>query len=71
MKLEIKVHPRAKIEKIVEGDVWEIWIQSKPDKGKANSSVILALSKHLSVPKNKIKIISGFKSRKKLVEVDI
>ncbi|HSB56662.1 MAG TPA: DUF167 domain-containing protein [Nitrosopumilaceae archaeon] len=46
-----------------------VGIISEPQKGKANKELIEKISKHLKVPKSNVKIVSGEKSRKKLVEV--
>ena len=46
-----------------------IGIVSDPQKGKANKELIEKISKHFDVPKSNVRIVSGEKSRKKLVEV--
>ena len=46
-----------------------IGITAEPQKGKANKELIEKISKHFDVPKSNVRIISGEKSRKKLVEV--
>lgn len=46
-----------------------IGIISEPQKGKANKELIEKISKFFDVPKSNVKILSGEKSRKKLVEV--
>ena len=46
-----------------------IGIISEPQKGKANKELIEKISKHFEVPKSNVRIISGEKSRKKLVEI--
>jgi len=50
-------------------DEISIGILSKPQKGKANKELIEKISKHFDVPKSNVRIVSGEKSRKKLVEV--
>lgn len=42
---------------------------SKPMDGEANKSIITLLSRFLNIPKTRIKIISGIKSKTKIVEV--
>lgn len=69
MKLKIKLHPgssQEKIEKIVEGE-YGVWIKEKPIDGKANDFLVKLLRKYFKV-KN-LKIISGLKSRNKIVEI--
>ena len=46
-----------------------IGITAEPQKGKANKELIEEISKHFDVPKSNVRILSGEKSRKKLVEV--
>lgn len=53
----------------VHGDEIRIGIKAKPEKGKANLEIIKKLSKHFHIPKSKVRIVSGLKSRKKVVEV--
>ncbi len=69
MKLQIKVHPSSKQEKIM-GPPYEVWVMAKPDKGKANQKVLDLLSKHFVVPKSRIRILTGHTSSKKLIEID-
>jgi uncharacterized protein len=51
------------------GDHIEIGIMAKPVKGEANLEIIKKISKHLGIPKSNIRIVSGEKSRDKVVEV--
>jgi uncharacterized protein len=53
----------------VEENEIKISIKSKPELGKANRELIKLLSNHFQVPSNKIKIIQGIKSRKKIVHI--
>ncbi|MBM3228333.1 DUF167 domain-containing protein [Candidatus Pacearchaeota archaeon] len=69
MKISIKLHPNSSQEKIkeIEKDKkYEIWIKEKPIDGKANEKLIKFLKIYF---KKDIKIISGFSSRIKTVEV--
>lgn len=45
-------------------------VKERPVKGKANKEMIDLLSKFFKVPKNKIKIVSGTTSSKKIVQID-
>lgn len=49
----------------------KIKLSAPAHEGKANSALIDFLSKYFDIAKNKIKIISGFKSRDKKVNIDI
>ncbi len=68
MKIKIKLHPNSKQEKLVKlsEEQYEVWIKQKPIDNKAN----LYLEKMLKTYFTKsVKIISGFKSKIKIVEV--
>jgi len=71
MIIEIKVHPKSKKSEVVKGELWEAWVKSAPEKGKANYEVIKLISSELNIPKSKITIISGSKSKSKCFRVDI
>jgi uncharacterized protein (TIGR00251 family) len=67
--LSIKVHPNArqkKIQKIKEGE-YKIHVLSPPAEGKANSEVIDMVASHFHLPRSRVKIVRGMKSRKKTV----
>jgi uncharacterized protein len=53
----------------INNDEITVGIISDPQKGKANKELIEKISKYLGVAKSNVRIISGIKSRKKLVEV--
>ncbi|HVP82154.1 MAG TPA: DUF167 domain-containing protein, partial [Nitrososphaeraceae archaeon] len=53
----------------VKGNEIKISIKSKPKLGKANHELIKLLSNHFQVSYDKIKIIQGIKSRKKIVHI--
>ena len=67
--MKIKVHANSsqeRIEKVSETEL-EIWIKQKPINGKANDHLEKYLKKYFGKP---IKIISGFNSRIKFIEVN-
>lgn len=69
MKILIKLHPnssREKIKEIEKNKQYEIWIKEKPIERRANEKMIKFLKIYF---KKDIKIISGFSSRIKTVEV--
>ncbi len=53
----------------VEGDEVVVGIRSKPKRGKANEELVKKLAKHFGVPSSRVRIVSGFRSRSKLVEI--
>jgi len=42
---------------------------SRPERGKANLELVKKLAKHFGVSSSQVHIITGLKSRKKIVEV--
>jgi len=48
-----------------------VGLTSKPERGKANMELIRKIAKYFHVPSSKVRIISGFRSRKKIVEVEL
>ena len=64
----VKFNPADRI--VVYGDQITLSIKSKPERGKANRELIQKLADYFEIDKDKIRIISGITSNKKLVEVD-
>jgi uncharacterized protein (TIGR00251 family) len=68
---KIKVQPRASRNAVAGmlGDCLKVQLTSPPVEGAANTACIAFFSEILSLPKNRITIISGDKSRNKLLQV--
>ena len=72
MKVLVKVKPSSKVEEIVrEGDIFVVKVHEPPREGKANQAVIKLLAQHFEVPRSQIRILSGFKSKNKIIELVI
>jgi uncharacterized protein (TIGR00251 family) len=70
MKIQVKVKPGSKTEGLNrEGDSFIIKVKEPPKEGKANQAVIKLLAEHFGVPQSQVRILSGFRSRNKVVEV--
>lgn len=71
MKLSVSVKPNAKKETVRQIDEthFEISTNSPATEGKANMALITLLAKHFDIPKLKIKIVNGLKSKKKIVKI--
>lgn len=72
MKWQITVKPNARqerVEKVGEAHLL-VAVNAPPTEGKANEAVIRALSLHFRIRKSSIRILKGFKGRKKIVEID-
>ena len=53
----------------VKGTHIYVGLKSKPEKGRANAELVKKLARHFKVPSSRVKIVSGFKSREKVVEI--
>jgi uncharacterized protein (TIGR00251 family) len=70
MKIQVKVKPNSKTEEVSqERDIFIIKVKEPPREGKANQAVIKLLAEHFGVPQSQVRILSGFRSRNKLIEV--
>jgi uncharacterized protein len=69
--LDIKVLPRSSRNEIVgkQDDVYRIKLTSPAIEGKANKALKTLLAKRLGLPKAKIQIISGERSRAKTIRI--
>lgn len=71
MKILVQVKTNAKIEKVEPtGDqAYKIWVKVPPVEGKANAAVVKLLAKHFGVVKTKVNILSGFKAKRKIIQI--
>jgi uncharacterized protein (TIGR00251 family) len=70
MKIQVKVKPNSRSEEVSrEGDSFIVRVKEPPREGKANQAVIRLLAEHFGVPKSRVRILSGFRSKNKVIEV--
>ena len=70
MKIQVKVKPNSKTDEVSrEGDSFIVKVREPPKEGKANQAVIKLVAEHFGVPRSRVRILSGFRSRNKVVEV--
>jgi uncharacterized protein (TIGR00251 family) len=70
MRIQVKVKPNSRTEEVTrEGDSFIVKVKEPPREGKANQAVIKLLAEHFSVPQSQVRILSGFSSKNKVVEV--
>ena len=71
MLIKVKVFPVSKEEKIIKKkeDSFEIKVKERPIRGEANRAVVDVLSNFFNIPKNKVKLVKGFKQRNKIFEI--
>jgi len=68
MRLNVKVLPnsgRREIRRSEDG-IYRVYLKKPAENGKANDELISFLTKHFGA---KVKIVKGFSSRKKIVEI--
>lgn len=53
----------------VKDDLIEVGIMAKPQKGEANAEIIKKIAKHFQVSRSDVKLVSGEKSRNKIVQI--
>jgi hypothetical protein len=70
MKIHVKLKPNSRTEELShEGGSFIAKVKEPPREGKANQAVIKLLAGHFGVPQSQVRIVSGFKSRNKIIEV--
>lgn len=70
MQLRIKVVPGARNESVEWlGDLLKVKVRAAPEKGRANAAVEALLAKRLALPPSSVKIVAGFGSPLKTVEI--
>ncbi len=71
MKISVSVKPNAKKDQIETKDAKEyiVHVKAVATDGKANAALIRLLADHFGVAQSRISIVSGFSSRKKIVEI--
>jgi len=72
MKISIIAHPNAKkprVEKDLLGEV-HVYVHEPPLEGKANRAVIEALADYFHTKKTNVLLVSGEKSKNKVIEIN-
>ena len=71
MEIFVKVKPKAKEEKVKKIDEahFEVWVKKPPAKGRANKAVVKVLADYFNTSLSRINIISGFKSKEKVLQI--
>jgi len=70
MKISVKVKPNSKSEKVEKiGETYKLYVKEPAKEDRANLAVINLLSEYFKVPKSRISILRGKKSRQKIVEI--
>ncbi len=71
MKIFVKAKPNSKEEKVEKVDEthYVVCVKEPPEKGRANNAVRNALAVHFKTGSSCVKIVSGYSSRAKIVEI--
>ncbi|MFX1280245.1 MAG: DUF167 domain-containing protein [Promethearchaeota archaeon] len=69
--LHINVKTNSKKQEILyDNETFTIFVKSKPVKNKANKEIVYLLRNKLKIALNQIKIISGEKSKNKVIQIE-
>ncbi|MFA6908266.1 MAG: DUF167 domain-containing protein [Patescibacteria group bacterium] len=71
MNIFVTAKPGARLTKVVEVDSthFRISVHAPAHEGKANTGIIDALADHLDIPKSRIRLVRGEKSKQKVFEI--
>jgi uncharacterized protein (TIGR00251 family) len=72
MKIFVKVKPNAREYRVkrVDDTHYDVAVKEPPSEGKANHAVIEVLAEHFKVPKSRVTIVRGLKSKQKTIEIE-
>jgi hypothetical protein len=71
VKVRVKVNPNSRTAEVIhEGDKFVVKVKEPPMEGRANDAVVKLLAEHFAVPRSRVRIIGGFSSREKVVEIE-
>jgi uncharacterized protein (TIGR00251 family) len=70
MKIQVKVKPNCRTEEVSpEEGSFIVRVKEPAREGRANRAVIKLLAEHFGVPQSRVRILSGFRSKNKVIEV--
>ncbi len=72
VSISVRVHPGARRSELTgcSGDMWQVKVAAPPVKGKANTELIVLLSRVLNLSKSNISIVRGATSRSKVIAIE-
>ena len=70
MLIRVYVTPNAKQVRVVKvsEDYFEVWVDARAVGGRANKRLLEILAEHFNIPKSRITILKGTKSRNKTIQ---
>jgi len=70
MRIQVRVRPNSRTEEVSqEGDSFTVRVKEPAKEGKANLAVIELLAQHFGIPKSQVSIVSGLRSKSKVIVV--
>jgi uncharacterized protein len=71
-RISVTVSPGAKRTELVgpHGDGWKARVAAPPEGGRANRALVALLAAKLDVSRDRVSVVAGQTSRRKLVEID-
>ncbi|MBL7155590.1 MAG: DUF167 domain-containing protein [Candidatus Omnitrophica bacterium] len=71
MKIHLRVQPRASKEEIVKlgGNSYKIYMHQPAIESRANQKLTEMLAEYFGTKKNRVRILSGLRSKSKVVEI--
>jgi uncharacterized protein (TIGR00251 family) len=71
-RISVTLSPGAKRTELVgrHGDGWKARVAAPPEGGRANHALVALLAAELDVPRDRVSVVAGRTSRRKLVEID-
>ena len=71
MKIFVSVKPGSKREEVksADGTHVTVWVRARAHDGKANEAVMQILAEHFAVATSRIRIVHGYTSRQKIIEI--
>lgn len=72
MRIRAFVTPNAKQARVVKvsEDYFEVWVDERAEDGRANKRLLEILAEHFKIPRSRIRILRGTKTRNKTIQVD-
>ena len=71
MKISVRVKTNAKENavEVVDAAHYSVRLHAAPVEGKANDTLIKVLAEHFDIPQSRIRIVPGFASHTKIIEI--
>lgn len=71
MKINVKAKPNSREEKVekIDEQNYVVSVKEPPIKGKANEAIRNALAVYFKTGSSRVKIVSGYTSRNKIIEI--